>query len=48
MVKYFLFTVSPCNSFTQKIKNLTTAFPTVDPGAMGFPSDWETEPLWMA
>ncbi len=48
MVKYFLFTVSPYNSFTQKIKNLITAFPTVDPRAMGFPADWETEPIWMA
>lgn len=47
MVKYFLFTVSPYSSFTQKIKNLITAFPTVDPGAMGFPIDWETEPIWI-
>ncbi|MDR0907731.1 MAG: Abi family protein [Rikenellaceae bacterium] len=48
MVKYILFTVSPNNCFTQKIKNLIAEFPTVDPGAMGFPADWETEPLWMA
>ncbi len=47
MVKYFLFTVSPFNEFTQKIKNLIAAFPTVDPNAMGFPVDWETEPIWM-
>lgn len=46
MVKYFLFTVSPYNSFTQKITNLIAAFPTVDSGAMGFPADWKTEPIW--
>lgn len=48
MVKYFLFTVSPYNSFTQKLKNLIMAFPTVDPGAMGFPANWEAEPIWIA
>ncbi|BFK46704.1 Abi family protein [Alistipes sp. i18-0019-D1] len=48
MVKYLLFTVSPYNTFTQKIKNLIAAFPTVDAGAMGFPADWETEPIWNA
>ncbi len=46
MIKYWLFTVSPRNTFTDKIKKLIADYPTVDIHAMGFPDDWETEPLW--
>jgi abortive infection bacteriophage resistance protein len=46
MIKYFLFTVSPGNSFTEKLKSLLQAYPTIDTKAMGFPNNWQEEPLW--
>ncbi|MCL1934153.1 MAG: Abi family protein [Candidatus Azobacteroides sp.] len=46
IIKYLLFTVSPNNRFTQKLKTLLSEYPTVDIRAMGFPADWENEPLW--
>jgi len=46
IIKYLLFTVSPNNTFTQKLKSLLTEYPTIDIKAMGFPDDWQNEPLW--
>jgi abortive infection bacteriophage resistance protein len=46
IVKYFLFTVSPHNTFTQKLKSLLAEYPTIDVKAMGFPAGWQNEPLW--
>ena len=46
IIKYLLFTVSPHNTFTAKLKTLIAQYPTVDIGAMGFPSDWEEEVSW--
>ncbi|GHT52525.1 CAAX amino protease [Bacteroidia bacterium] len=46
MIKYLLFTVSPNNTFTEKLKSLLAQYPTVDRRAMGFPDNWENEPLW--
>jgi len=46
IIKYILFTVSPNNRFTKKLKSLLAEYPTVDVCAMGFPVDWENEPLW--
>ena len=46
IIKYLLFTVSPNNSFTQKLKSLLAEFPTIDIKAMGFPANWQSEPLW--
>lgn len=46
MIKYMLIPVSPLNSFTDKIKELLNTYPTIDKCAMGFPEDWESEPLW--
>ena len=46
IIKYLLFTVSPNNTFTQKLKSLLTTFPTIDIRAMGFPDDWQNELLW--
>jgi abortive infection bacteriophage resistance protein len=46
IVKYFLFTVSPHNTFTQKLKSLLSEYPTIDVKAMGFPAGWQNEPLW--
>ena len=46
IIKYLLFTVSPNNRFTQKLKSLLAEYPTIDIRAMGFPTDWQNEPLW--
>jgi abortive infection bacteriophage resistance protein len=47
IIKYLLCTVSPNNTFTQKLKNLLTEYPTINIKAMGFPADWESERLWV-
>lgn len=36
----------PGNDFKQQLKSLLQAHPNVDVAAMGFPADWENEPLW--
>ena len=46
IIKYLFFTVSPNNTFTQKLKSLLVAYPTIDIKVMGFPSGWQNEPLW--
>jgi abortive infection bacteriophage resistance protein len=46
IIKYLLYTVSPNNTFTQKLNSLLAEYPTVDIRAMGFPAAWRTEPLW--
>ncbi|MBQ2922290.1 MAG: Abi family protein [Tyzzerella sp.] len=48
MIQYLLFTVSPNNKFMDKLKRLIDKYPTVDIAAVGFPTDWEDEPLWKA
>jgi abortive infection bacteriophage resistance protein len=46
IIKYLLFTVSPKNAFTHKLKSLLADFPGIDVRAMGFPKNWKNEPLW--
>jgi abortive infection bacteriophage resistance protein len=46
IIKYLLFTVSPHNCFTEKLKALLVQYPTIDTRAMGFPAAWQSEPLW--
>jgi len=46
IIKYLLFTVSPNNTLTHKLKSLLTEHPNIDIKAMDFPADWHTEPLW--
>lgn len=38
--------IHPLNNFKQRLKKLLTDYPNVDVAAMGFPPDWENEPLW--
>jgi abortive infection bacteriophage resistance protein len=46
MIQYFLFTVSPNNTFEDKLKALLVAYPNIDAGAMGFPDSWKNEDIW--
>lgn len=46
MIRYFLFTVSPNNSFKDKLKALLVTYPNIDIRAMSFPANWESEDLW--
>ena len=43
---YCLNAIEPANSFVQEFKALLSAHPEVDIAAMGFPSNWQAEPLW--
>ncbi|MDR0863823.1 MAG: Abi family protein [Candidatus Symbiothrix sp.] len=46
MILYMLNTVNPKHTFRQKLENLFQKYPNVDRQAMGFPADWQNEPLW--
>lgn len=46
IIKYFLDVISPGNDMLAKLRWLFVDFPEVDLRAMGFPRDWELEPLW--
>ena len=45
-VAYLQNHVHPQNDFAARLKTLLAKHPNVDLKAMGFPSTWETEPLW--
>lgn len=46
MINYLLQTVNPKNTFRTRFKNLLNKYPNVDYKALGFPENWEQEPLW--
>jgi abortive infection bacteriophage resistance protein len=46
IIKYFLDIISPNNDLNAKMKTLFSTFPEINLSAMGFPSEWEIEPLW--
>ncbi len=46
MVLYFLQTINPKNRFADRFKALFVKYPNVDVKALGFPDNWEKEPLW--
>ena len=46
IIKYFLNIISPNNDLFQKIKTLFANYPEIDLNALGFPQEWENEPLW--
>lgn len=46
MVAYLLQTINPNNHFSAKFKALLTKYSNIDTKALGFPSNWEIEPLW--
>lgn len=45
-VTYWLNAVSPDNSLICDFKSLLNKYSNVDTAAMGFPNQWEKEPLW--
>ena len=46
IIIYLLNIINPKHTFKQKLENLCVKYPTVDRTAMGFPANWQTEPLW--
>ncbi|WP_127139076.1 Abi family protein [Flagellimonas oceanensis] len=46
LMKYLLDTIQPKNNFGEKLVELFTKFPNVDPDALGMKPDWKQEPLW--
>ena len=46
IIKYFVDIISPNNDMLDKLNNLLADFPTIDTAVMGFPTGWQTEPLW--
>ena len=45
-ILYFLQTVNPKNTFGSRFTQLIDKYPQVDLNAMGFPNNWQKEPLW--
>ena len=46
MIAYMLCTIEPGNRFKAELGALLTDYPNIDTSAMGFPTDWEKEPIW--
>ena len=46
IIRYMLLTINPNSSFTTRLINLLQDYPSVDTRAMGFPVNWQKEPLW--
>ena len=46
IIKWFIDIVSPHNDMKEHLQHLLTDFPMIDIKAMGFPTNWQEEPLW--
>ena len=46
IIKYLMDAIVPNNDMTAKLRWLFIEYPNVDLHAMGFPKNWETEPIW--
>lgn len=46
IIKYFVDLIEPSNDMLTRLRWLFVDFPQVDKRAMGFPDNWELEPLW--
>lgn len=46
IIKYFIDRISPNNDMTAKLVALLSNYPYIDITAMGFPKEWNSEPLW--
>lgn len=45
-IAYMEQTIDPHCGFVNRLKSLLSRYPTIDLHAMGFPTGWESEPLW--
>ena len=39
-------TITPTNTFRNKLKDLFVKYPNIGVTAMGFPKDWKNDPFW--
>lgn len=46
VIQYFLFTVSPHNTFKERLLRLLNEYPTISTDAMGFPNNWYLDEIW--
>lgn len=46
IIKWFIDIVSPNNDMKGHLQQLLADFPMIDVRAMGFPTNWQDEPLW--
>jgi abortive infection bacteriophage resistance protein len=46
MMLYMLQCVDTKHQFIYRLRVLLKKYPTIDTASMGFPEDWEKEPLW--
>jgi abortive infection bacteriophage resistance protein len=47
VIVYLLNTVNPGHAFKQKLADMLLKYSSVDSKAMGFPVNWQNEPLWL-
>ena len=45
-IRYWLNIIDPSNTLTQDLAQLFSLYPSVYPGALGFPQSWQQEALW--
>lgn len=48
IIKYFINRIDDKNKFTYRLQKLLAIYPMVDIRAMGFPLQWQNEPLWQS
>lgn len=46
ILKHFMDVIRPQNTFKHDLMSLLGKYPMVDTNAMGFPANWQDEPLW--
>ena len=46
MILYLSKQINPKCTFASKVQYLLEKYDNIDPRAMGFPDDWESEKLW--
>jgi len=46
VMRYLVNMIVPGNSFSQKLQDLLSRYPSVDPNALGMTPNWANEPLW--
>lgn len=46
IIRYWLNLIEPSNTLPQDLTRLFSIYPSVYPGALGFPNNWQQEALW--